>query len=151
MSWVITVWLWQSHTWRWINKVDLSCGHGWAHCVDLACSVYEVFQEGFYSALSRLKMFEFLTDECVSDHNERIRSIQIDKFFIAQTFRMYNFISRMVRNLTVLLMMKLYIRNVWVRGRRKSSQKLAKQSAFVWGGGGGVGGLNRFPFSQSKL
>ena len=24
-------------------------------------------------------MFEFLTDECVSDHNERIRSIQIDK------------------------------------------------------------------------
>ena len=26
-------------------------------------------------------MFEFLTDECVSDHNERIRSIQIDKFF----------------------------------------------------------------------
>ena len=27
------------------------------------------------------KMFEFLTDECVSDHNERIRSIQIDKFF----------------------------------------------------------------------
>ena len=25
------------------------------------------------------KMFEFLTDECVSDHNERIRSIQIDR------------------------------------------------------------------------
>ena len=43
-------------------------------------------------------MFEFLTDECVSDHNERIRSIQIDKNFITQTFRMYNFIiSRTVR------------------------------------------------------
>ena len=27
------------------------------------------------------KMFEFLTDECVSDHNERYRSMQIDKFF----------------------------------------------------------------------
>ena len=26
-------------------------------------------------------MFEFLSDECVSDHNERIRAIQIDKFF----------------------------------------------------------------------
>ena len=38
------------------------------------------------------KMFEFLTDECVSGHNERIRSIQIDKNFITQTFRMYNFI-----------------------------------------------------------
>ena len=46
-------------------------------------------------------MFEFLTNECVSDHNERIRSIQIDKNVITQTFRMYNF-------------MKLYIRNVWV-------------------------------------
>ena len=46
-------------------------------------------------------MFEFLTNECVSDHNERIRSIQIDKNFINQTFRMYNF-------------MKLNIRNVWV-------------------------------------
>ena len=46
-----------------------------------------------------LKMFEFLTDECVSDHNERIRSIQIDKNFITQTFRMYNFIiSWTVRN-----------------------------------------------------
>ena len=45
------------------------------------------------------KVFEFLTDECVSNHNERIRSIQIDKNFITQTFRMYNFIiSRTVRN-----------------------------------------------------
>ena len=33
-----------------------------------------------------------MTDECVSDHNERIRSIRIDKNFITQTFRMYNFI-----------------------------------------------------------
>ena len=42
---------------------------------------------------------QFLTDDCVSDHNERIRSIQIDKKFITQTFRMYNFIiSRTVRN-----------------------------------------------------
>ena len=40
-----------------------------------------------------------LTDECVSDHSERIRSIQIDKNFITQTFRIYNFIiSRTVRN-----------------------------------------------------
>ena len=47
----------------------------------------------------RLKKFEFLTDECVSDHNERIRSIQIDKNFITQTFRMYSFIiSRTVKN-----------------------------------------------------
>ena len=74
-------------------------------------------------------MFKFLTDECVSDHNGRIRSIQIDKNFFTQTFRKYNFIiSRTVRNLTVLLMnltvllfvtvllmMKLYIRNVWVK------------------------------------
>ena len=39
-------------------------------------------------------MFEFWTDECFSDHNERNRSIQIDKNFITQTstFRMYNFI-----------------------------------------------------------
>ena len=43
-------------------------------------------------------MFEFLT-QCISDHNERIRSIQIDTNFITQTFRMYNFIiSRTVRN-----------------------------------------------------
>ena len=40
---------------------------------------------------------EFLTDECVSNHRERIRSIQIDKFFITQTFRMYNFIISTVR------------------------------------------------------
>ena len=52
----------------------------------------EVFQGGFYSALSWLRMFVFLTDECVSDHNERIRSIQIDKNFITETFRMYNLI-----------------------------------------------------------
>ena len=40
----------------------------------------------------------FLTDECVADHSERIRSIQIDKNFITQTFRIYNFIiSRTVR------------------------------------------------------
>ena len=31
----------------------------------------------------------FLTDECVSDHNERIRSTQIDKNFITQTFQMF--------------------------------------------------------------
>ena len=31
-----------------------------------------------------LKMFEFLTDECVWDHNERIGLIQIDKNFIDQ-------------------------------------------------------------------
>ena len=44
-------------------------------------------------------VFEFLTDECVSDHNERIRLIQIDKNFITQTFQMYNFIiRRKVRN-----------------------------------------------------
>ena len=30
---------------------------------------------------NHLKMFEVLTDD-VSDHNERIRSIHIDKFFI---------------------------------------------------------------------
>ena len=61
-------------------------------------AVFKVFEEGFYSALSRLKMFDFLTDECVSDNNERIRSIQIDKNFITQTFRIYNFIiSRTVR------------------------------------------------------
>ena len=43
-------------------------------------------------------MFEFL-NECFSDHNERNRSIQIDKNFITQTFRMYNFIfGRTVRN-----------------------------------------------------
>ena len=29
-----------------------------------------------------LRMFEFMTDKCVSDRNERIRSIQIDKNFI---------------------------------------------------------------------
>ena len=41
---------------------------------------------------------EFLTDDCVSDHTERTRSMQIDKNFITQTFRMYNFIiSRMAR------------------------------------------------------
>ena len=34
-----------------------------------------------------LKMFEFLTDECVLDHNERIRSIQIDKNFITRDLR----------------------------------------------------------------
>ena len=44
--------------------------------------ICRVFEDGFYSALSWLKMFEFLTDECVSDHNESIRSIQIDKNFI---------------------------------------------------------------------
>ena len=38
------------------------------------------------------EIFEYLTIECVSDHNERISSIQIDKFFITQTFRMYNLI-----------------------------------------------------------
>ena len=44
-------------------------------------------------------VFEYLTDECVSDHNERIRLIQIDKNFITETFQMYNFIiSRKVRN-----------------------------------------------------
>ena len=61
--------------------------------------------------------FFFLTDECVSDHSERIRSIQIDKNFITQTFRIYNFIfSRTVSSkfLTVLLKMKLYIRNVLI-------------------------------------
>ena len=31
-------------------------------------------------------MFQFFPDECVSDHNERIRSIQIDKNFITKTF-----------------------------------------------------------------
>ena len=47
-------------------------------------------------------MFEFFTNECVSDHNERIRSIQIDKNFITQTFRMYNSItSRTVRNTNI--------------------------------------------------
>ena len=65
----------------------------------IATSASKVFQGGYYSALSRLKMFEFLTDERVSDHNERIRSIQIEKKFITQTFRMYNFIiRRTVRN-----------------------------------------------------
>ena len=62
-------------------------------------------------------IFFFLTDGCVSDHSERIRSIQIDKNFITQTFRINNFIiRRTVRNtvLTVLLMMKLYVRNVWL-------------------------------------
>ena len=50
-------------------------------------------------------MFDFLTNDGVSVYNERIRSIQIDKNFITQTFRMYNFIiSRTV----------MYIRNVWV-------------------------------------
>ena len=44
-------------------------------------------------------MFEYLTDECASDHNERIRSMQIDKNFITQMFQMYNFvIRRTVRN-----------------------------------------------------
>ena len=63
--------------------------------------------------LKMMKKFEFLIDECVSDHNARIRLIQIDKNFISQTFRMYNFIiNRTVRN--ILLMMKLYIRNVSV-------------------------------------
>ena len=37
------------------------------------------------------KMFEYSTNESVSDHIEWIRSIQIDKYFITQTFRMYNF------------------------------------------------------------
>ena len=37
---------------------------------------------------------------------------------------------------------------VTVRGRRKSSQKLAKRRTFVWRGGGGRGSR---PFSQSKL
>ena len=61
------------------------------------------------------KYLNFLTDECVSDHSERIRSIQIDKNFITQTFRLvYNFIISRTEFLTVLLMMKLYIRNVWV-------------------------------------
>ena len=46
------------------------------------------------------KCLNCLTDECVSDHSERIRSIQIDKNFITQTFRIYNFIiSRTVRNI----------------------------------------------------
>ena len=50
------------------------------------------------------KAFEILTDECVSDHNERIRSIQIDKNFITQTFRMHNFIiRRTVRNCSLKL------------------------------------------------
>ena len=35
----------------------------------------KVFEKGFYSALPWWKMFEYLTDVCVSDHNERIRSI----------------------------------------------------------------------------
>ena len=48
------------------------------------------------SAVSKMQLFEFLTDECVSDHNERI------------TLGLYYLF------LTVLLMMKLYIRNVWV-------------------------------------
>ena len=39
-----------------------------------------------------VKSLNCLTDECVSDHSERIRSIQIDKNFITQTFRIYNFI-----------------------------------------------------------
>ena len=35
----------------------------------------------FSGAAYVLKMFEFLTDECVSDHIEWTRSIHIDKFF----------------------------------------------------------------------
>ena len=50
--------------------------------------------------ITNCKRLNCLTDECVSDHSERIRSIQIDKNFITQTFRIYNFIiSRTVRNL----------------------------------------------------
>ena len=37
-----------------------------------------------------------------------------------------------------------------VRGRRKSSQKLAKRRTFVWGGGGGGGGLDRFRKASFK-
>ena len=48
----------------------------------------------------RQNMFEFLTDECFSDHNERIRSIQIDKNFITQIgqFRSTRNIARLQAN-----------------------------------------------------
>ena len=79
-------------------------------------SIIKFLKKDFILHSHDWKCLNCLTDECVSDHSERIRSMQIDKNFITQTFRIYNFIiSRTVRNiLTVLLMMKLYIRNVWV-------------------------------------
>ena len=54
----------------------------------------------FLDLTEYLKCLNFyMTDECVSDHNERINLIQIDKNFITQTFQMYNFIiRRKVRN-----------------------------------------------------
>ena len=39
-----------------------------------------------------IECLNYLTNECVSDNSERIGSIQIDKNFITQTFRIYNFI-----------------------------------------------------------
>ena len=70
-----------------------------------------------------LKKFEFLTDECVSDHNERIRSIQINKNFITQTIRMYNFIiSRTVRNyLIVTIICGYYILRIFAIGKKSQN------------------------------
>ena len=53
----------------------------------------------------------FLTDECVSDHSERIRSIQIDKNFITQTFRINNFIISRMRVQNKIPLQKLYKEN----------------------------------------
>ena len=59
----------------------------------------------------RQSIFEFLTDECFSDHNERIRSIQIDKNFITQIgqFRSTRHIARHQAN-TSKKLLKMAIR-----------------------------------------
>ena len=56
-------------------------------------------------------MFEFLTDECFSDHIERIWSIQIDKNFITQIeqFRSTRHIARLQAN-TSKKLLKMAIR-----------------------------------------
>ena len=78
----------------------------------------------------RQNMFEFLTDECFSDHNERIRSIQIDKNFITQIgqFRSTRHIARLQAN-TNKKLLKMAIRTKFheISMHKDRSSRLGKE------------------------
>ena len=56
----------EGEDWQREQKLVVNWTHSLQHQNKESTNLYKVFEEGFYSALSWLKMFEFLTDEFLS-------------------------------------------------------------------------------------